>query len=101
MPDARAAVCAEGAAEAPAAVGRPGPEFRRAARYPQPRARHLQRHAEGRGRLLLAFPAVADIERDRLAGALVAQRAALASAGPDRHRSSASTASASSASVAK
>src|SRR5262249_28903448 len=81
VPDARAAMRAEGALHPPPAVGRPGPELRMPVRHPKGRARHLQRHAEGRGRLFLAFPAMADIERDRLARALIAQRAALASTG--------------------
>src|SRR6185312_2300377 len=81
VPDARAAMGAERALHLATAVGRPGPVFGMALRHPQAGARHLQRHAEGRGRLLAAFEAVTDIERDRLARALVAQRAALASAG--------------------
>src|SRR5262245_20391461 len=88
VPDARAAMGAEGALHLAPAVGRAGPVLGMAVGHPQPGARHLQRHAEGRGRLLPTFKTMADIERDGLARALVAQGAALAAAGPDGHRPS-------------
>src|SRR6185312_203527 len=78
VPQPRAAIGAQGAADAPPAVGAAGPEFRRALRDADGARRHGQRHAEGGCRLVPAFGAVADIERQRFGIALVAHRAALA-----------------------
>src|SRR3954453_18385019 len=80
VPDAAAAVRAEGAVQAPARVGGAGPKAGRAAGEPQCLARHGDRDAEGRGRLLAALAAVADVDRQGLAGEGVADGTALAAA---------------------
>src|SRR3954449_6654872 len=80
VPDAAAAVRAEGAVQAPAGVGGARPEAGRAAGEPQGLARHGDRDAKGRGRLLAALPAVADVDRQGLAGEGVADGTALAAA---------------------
>src|SRR5215475_5093247 len=62
MPDPRAAIRAEIALHLPAAIGIAGPAPDRAPRQPEVRAPEDRRDPEGRARLLLAFPTVADIE---------------------------------------
>src|SRR5579871_3504509 len=81
MPDSRSAVRAELTIENATAVRRPRPGLDLALQQPEPGAPNEKRHAEGRGRLLAAFPAVADIKRFGCSGDLIANGAALAAAG--------------------
>src|SRR5579859_2551502 len=80
MPDARPALGAELAIEHAAAVRRPRPIVGLAGRQSKAASRNDKRHAEGRGRLLAAFPAVADVERFRRGSDFIAHGAALAAA---------------------
>ena len=67
MPEPRAAVRTEGAFYPPAAVGGASPEFWCALRHPKTRTRGYEGNSECRGRLLLAFPTMADIKLGRSA----------------------------------
>src|SRR6202043_1466232 len=81
VPEPRAALRTEDAAQAPAAVGVAGPGFDCTLLQPEIAGAHDHGNAEGRGRLLAAFPAVTNINPKRLARDLIAHRAALAAAG--------------------
>src|SRR5262249_32186977 len=81
MPEPAAAIRAEGTAQLAAAVGVAGPVFRLALGDFEPLGRHLDPDAEGGGRLVSAFAAMAARDRPRCSTMPVAHGTALAATG--------------------